>query len=260
VHQLEGEQKLERNRNDAAGRLAEKGQTAFEELYDAESDQWEPLGGLVREENHRAEKNGEQYVGISDRDFRVQYRAGFHAPLAIFVQTPHGLGAHGFEQRRDGFAGCRIAERGVEFRERFQNEAALAIARVRDLKLLGSHDCVAVENDVDIDCARTVDYRANAAEVILDVVDAMQQLQGEERGLEFRHLVEEPGLIGESHGRRFVEAAGAQQLQIRPIEFFESLPQPGFTISQVGTEREPGRLQKSSGWRSTPPKRRGTLK
>jgi len=89
---------------------------------------------------------------------------------------------------------------------------------------------------------------------------AMQQLQGEERGLEFRHLVEEPGLIGEPHGRRFVEAAGAQQLQIGRIQFFKSLPEPGYTISQIGTERKPGRLQKSSGWRSTPPKRRGTLK
>jgi hypothetical protein len=91
-------------------------------------------------------------------------------------------------------------------------------------------------------------------------VDSMQQLQGEEGGFKFRDLVEEPGLIGQSHGGGFVKAAGAQQLQIGRLEFVQRLPEPGFAIPQIGTERQPGRLQKSSGWRSTPPKRRGTLK
>jgi len=81
-----------------------------------------------------------------------------------------------------------------------KHEPPFGHARVRNLQLAAAHHGRAVEQDIDIDDARPLGYRAHAAEHALDLLHSRQKLQGKQRGLGFYHKVEEPALIVTSTG------------------------------------------------------------
>lgn len=111
------------------------------------------------------------------------------------------------EELRDGAAGAGIDGLGSDFVEGNEDEGALGEARVRDLKTIFADDEIAVEDEVEIESARTVENacRAIAAEVALDCKQSVKQLVGSEMGFKRDDGVEEARLIGETDGSGGVE-------------------------------------------------------
>jgi hypothetical protein len=96
---------------------------------------------------------------------------------------------------------------------------------VRNLKISGVDDGVAVEDDIDIDGAGAVGDGAAAFELAFDAVDRVKELLGEERGFDFGYEVEEPGLGAVAVGFGFVDLGNAEDVDLAGFQKPEGLPE-----------------------------------
>jgi hypothetical protein len=102
------------------------------------------------------------------------------------------------EKLSGGQAGGRNAEIGSYFGERDEYEGTLAKAGMRDFKTGLGEDKIAIEEDIEVDGARTVGHgaRAIAAKEALDEEKVIKQCARREIGFKGDDGVEEAGLIG----------------------------------------------------------------
>lgn len=104
------------------------------------------------------------------------------------------------EKLRCGQAGGRHAEIGSDFGERDKDEGALGKAEMRDYEAGFGQDEIAIEEDIEVEGARTVEdgARAITAEQALDREKSFKEGARREIGLNGDDGVQEARLIGKA--------------------------------------------------------------
>ncbi len=111
------------------------------------------------------------------------------------------------EKLRCGQAGGRHAEIGSDFGERDKDEGALGKAEMRDYEAGFGQDEIAIEEDIEVEGARTVEdgARAITAEQALDREKSFKEGARREIGLNGDDGVQEARLIGKADGLGGIE-------------------------------------------------------
>src|SRR6185436_4008966 len=119
------------------------------------------------------------------------------------------------EQRRH-FAVARDGGLRRDFGERLQHEGALVHARVRYGEARRGDDCIAVEQQVEVERARGVGKRTLPAVLLLNRLEIFKQLLSRQPRIDFHDLIEKLRLVEITDGGSPVQAryggeAGAGQ-------------------------------------------------
>ena len=104
-----------------------------------------------------------------------------------------------------------------DFMKRYENERAVRETRMGDVQIGLVQDEVSVEQDVEIEGARTVENTGGtlASEVVLDAEESCEKRGRGKIRFESNHGVEEAGLIGKSHGSGGVKRRAAAHVANR---------------------------------------------
>jgi len=125
---------------------------------------------------------------------------------------------------------------GGKLGERFQDEAALAHSRMRNLQLLRSDDEVSEQENIDVDGARAFRYSALATHSQFDGLKAREQEPGEKLRLHFHHEVQKPGLIMEILRLRLIDRRPAEDVNACGFEPLQRREQVRLAVTEIGTE------------------------
>jgi hypothetical protein len=131
-----------------------------------------------------------------------------------------------------------VAKIGSDFGQRDEDEVALKHAQMRDVEARCIDDGVIVEQDVEVDEAGAVGEWFAAAHVGFNAAESRKKLVGGEAGGGLEDSVEEPGLVEVVDGFRLVEAGEFDDSNGGVFEELNSAAKVGFTIANVGAERE----------------------
>jgi len=100
----------------------------------------------------------------------------------------------------------RVAEGGSDFGQRNKDESAIEHTRMWDLEIRRVDGFTAVEENVEVEEARTFGEGLLAAHLRFDKTKGAKEIEGVEFGLRFEDGVEEPILIEVIEGFGFVNA------------------------------------------------------
>ena len=131
-----------------------------------------------------------------------------------------------------------MTEIGGDFGEWSKDKIALQHAGVRDLECRSIDDIVAVEEDVEVDQARTVGERLAAAHVGFDTAKGGEELIRSKVGGGFERSVEEPRLVEITNGFRLVKTGKLRDDNTDVFEQLNGSAEVGFAIADVGAERD----------------------
>lgn len=132
--------------------------------------------------------------------------------------------------------GTRQLEIGSYFEQRFQHEAALEHAWVRNCESRCVEYQIPEQKNVDIDDAWTARNRANAAhtaQFALNALQYIQQLQWEVARIRAHDHVQEPGLIRDVLRFRFINRRSGNDVDLMLLKEFESAVQRLLTVSGI---------------------------
>src|SRR5688572_7471119 len=104
-------------------------------------------------------------------------------------------------------------------------------------------DPVAIQEYVQINDARRVCERFNAAHGSLYSLAALEQFQWRQRGFNFQRYIQIPGLILETHRLSFVKGRNLQSAQVSVLEGGNRLLDICLPVTQIRSEGEIGFLE-----------------
>ena len=99
-----------------------------------------------------------------------------------------------------------MAEIRSEVGQWLKDKPALDHPGMRHLQVrLIDHE-IPEQQNVDINCARTLAYDPLPSKLFLDFLNSLQKLEWKQLGFAFQHEIQEPGLVKEIARRSFVRA------------------------------------------------------
>ena len=142
-----------------------------------------------------------------------------------------------------GLAGDGVEEVGRDLEQGDQDEGAAAHLRVRKGQFGCAQGLTAVQEDIDIDQARSpADFVAASAQVFLDLFDRAEQFKGRQGRTAAHDGVDEPGLGGQAPGRRAVEGrpADGRFEETAAKQFVNGAAHLGDGVAEIGAKAEIG--------------------
>ena len=125
---------------------------------------------------------------------------------------------------------------GGDFGEGTEHEIALQHTGMRDLQIGSVDGLVGVEQDVQVDEARTLGKGFLAAHGRFDAPKRGEKLRGRKMGLGEKDGVEEPGLVEVLDGFGFVEARKLCDLNGGLRHAADGFAEMGLAVADIGTE------------------------
>ena len=131
-----------------------------------------------------------------------------------------------------------MSERGGDFGERGEDEAALGQARMRYDEVAGADGGAGVEEDVNVEGARAVVEAQAAAELMFDGLSGVEKLQRNKKRFGGNAAVEKPRLRSEADWLGGVERGTPEDADAGSVEEFEGAGEVSLAVAEVGTEGE----------------------
>jgi len=147
------------------------------------------------------------------------------------------LPSDGREHFTNRSAGYGVAQVWRELSQRFEHEAALGQARVRDLKFGCRDDRMVIKQDIDVDCPRAFWQNSFAPELRFYGVNLCEQFGRREAGFRFHDQVEEPGLLAQILRLGLIDGRLPQQVDSAGFEMLQRVAKIRLAIAEVGSQR-----------------------